>query len=200
MSPPEKSEVLAAVRDLFALWDAAQARDRATWPSVFSCPAKCSKCCERSPAIPVSPGEALVLAEAVRALPEPLQARVRERVHELASRVETDRVNAPTATYDPDGPLRPGLEGACPLLEDNLCTVYESRPILCRAYGYAAETGGVYFGCEILVETLKTVDAVHLPDYEAALRAVPFLKVFDTQGRVLPDHGMLSELVDRLLQ
>jgi Fe-S-cluster containining protein len=187
------------IQELFSLWDAAQSRDRATWPGVFRCPTGCAICCERSPAIPISPGEALRIAEAIRALPEPLQGRVRERVHELAARVETDRIDAPTSSYDPEGPTRPGLEGACPLLEDHRCTVYESRPILCRAYGYAAESGGVYFGCEILGDILKDLDTVHLPDYEAALRAVPDFKILDARGRVLPERGMLAELVDRLL-
>lgn len=182
-----------------SLWDEAQERDSKSWPSAFRCPDGCAKCCERSPALPVSPGEALVLAEAVTTLPSPLRERVIARVRELAARVESDRVAAPTATYDPEGPLRPGLEGACPLLEDNRCTVYDARPVICRAYGFAAEKGGVYYGCEILVEILSEAGVVDLPDYEAALRSVPTHKVLDKHGTVLPDRGMLAELVDRLL-
>ena len=35
----------------------------------------------------------------------------------------------------------------CPFLKNNKCTVYESRPFMCRAYGYSTVDGSSFKGC-----------------------------------------------------
>lgn len=74
----------------------------------LNCQKGCDACCLHLSLFPV---EAAVLAEAIRALPVSLQTMLRAR-----------------ATMASD-------EGACPLLEEHLCLVYEARPLICRTHG-----------------------------------------------------------------
>jgi len=78
------------------------------FPGEIACRRGCSTCCRHLSLFPV---EALFLREALDALP----ASVRE-----ALRVE--------------GP--PGSSDRCPFLVDDLCLVYDSRPLICRTHGY----------------------------------------------------------------
>lgn len=95
------------------------------YKSHLQCGAGCSGCCHHH--LSVFAVEAAVLTEAIQALPEDQQARIRQQA--------TD-VNEKEAC---------GERVACPLLVDNLCSVYESRPLICRTQGlpllYEADDG-----------------------------------------------------------
>lgn len=76
--------------------------------SEISCRAGCDACCRHLSVFAI---EAAALKEALDALPE--------------TEAELIRRKAGTATP----------EGACPLLHDGLCLLYEARPIICRTHG-----------------------------------------------------------------
>jgi len=77
------------------------------YASEIACKAGCSRCCLH---ISLSPIEAAVVAEALAALPRETQTL-------LAGRSQS-----------PD-------DGPCPLLVDDLCVIYQSRPLICRTHG-----------------------------------------------------------------
>jgi uncharacterized protein len=74
----------------------------------LACRAGCDGCCRHISLFWV---EAVALAAALHELPA----------------AEATRIRALAAGASPDGP--------CPLLENGLCLLYESRPIICRTHG-----------------------------------------------------------------
>ena len=81
----------------------------------LQCGAGCSGCCHHH--LSVFAVEAAVLTEAMQALSEDKQDRIRQQANEVQAREAK------------------GKAVACPLLVDNLCSVYESRPLICRTQG-----------------------------------------------------------------
>lgn len=81
------------------------------------CRAGCSSCCQHLSLFPV---ETANLIKAVRKLPDEIKAILSGRSHWPES-------------------------GPCPLLLDDCCTVYDSRPVICRTHGLPllAEVDGV---------------------------------------------------------
>ncbi|MBY0449176.1 MAG: YkgJ family cysteine cluster protein [Cyanobacteria bacterium] len=92
------------------------------YKSQMQCKRGCFSCCENN--FHISLIEAHVLREAVAGLP----ADTREQI----------RVNI----QDPNAPL-------CPLLVDGACSIYESRPILCRIFGFPVSDGQSIATCEL---------------------------------------------------
>jgi hypothetical protein len=86
--------------------DAFFERSRAAYPKSFACREGCSLCCRLH--LTLFPIEAARVGEALKSLPVEMQDRVR---------AQADRADA------------------CPLLVDDRCSVYESRPMICRSHG-----------------------------------------------------------------
>ena len=78
----------------------------------MTCTAGCSGCCQENRTL--SPVEMADVLVAVETLSSGEQNRVMERAGQQ---------------------LQQGEEGPCVLLEDDLCVIYESRPMLCRTHG-----------------------------------------------------------------
>jgi hypothetical protein len=87
----------------------------------IACRAGCSFCC-RSLRIEVSAPEALGVAEAINAMPEPQRAATLARVRDAE-----DRTRGMTTAQ------RVQARVPCPLLQDDRCSVYDARPLSCRA-------------------------------------------------------------------
>jgi hypothetical protein len=87
----------------------------------IACRAGCSFCC-RSPLIEVSAPEVLGVAEAIKAMPELQRAETIARV-----RAADDRTRNRTIAQ------RAQVRIACPLLQNDRCSVYDARPLSCRA-------------------------------------------------------------------
>ena len=81
----------------------------------LQCGAGCSGCCHHH--LSIFPVEAVVLTEAIHTLPETTQKRIQQQAIEVIAREAK------------------GESVACPLLVDNLCSVYVSRPLICRTQG-----------------------------------------------------------------
>jgi Fe-S-cluster containining protein len=140
--PARLDQVLPLLRAIDnAVIDLAVRKAEAAGETV-SCRRGCSTCCRAQP-VPVTPPEAYALARLVEALPEPRRAQVRER---FADRVRRFREAGLEQTYlRRDPPLnkdeavaaakdyfRLGL--VCPFLEDDACSIYPDRPLVCRQY------------------------------------------------------------------
>lgn len=114
----------------------------------ISCKAGCGACC-RQP-VPVSEGEIYQLAELVDSMPEPRRAEIKARFAIGTARLEKigwfDQIqqrvdNASTEPRDvaakklADLALQYFYEGvACPFLENESCSIHQSRPLACREY------------------------------------------------------------------
>jgi len=81
----------------------------------LNCRAGCAGCCHHH--LSVFAVEAEETRAAIEALPIPIRSRVEERAREVIKR---EAQGAPVA---------------CPLLIDNRCSIYESRPLICRTQG-----------------------------------------------------------------
>jgi Fe-S-cluster containining protein len=188
------------IEELYAAWDKAMRECAAGWPDAYRCPEACAACCENSPAVPIAPAEAAVLARAVETLEPEQREIVKRRSAAIVGQME-----------DKDRPLvkdvaerslgeRSGLRGVCPLLVDGRCAVYEARPLICRAYGFTADENGFFMGCELLGEILKRNDVTLLPTWDAAFRLIPTVAVLDARGMELPPQGTLAEMLERILK
>lgn len=93
--------------------------------SQLACRAGCSSCCGHD--LSIFEAEAAAVRSALPALP----IHVRERVIHQARLVQARKVREEYV--------------ACPLLVDDLCAIYDARPIICRTQGlpllYTAEDG-----------------------------------------------------------
>jgi Fe-S-cluster containining protein len=105
-----------------------------------SCCKGCGACCRQL--VPISQLEARELAELVSELPEPRRSLVVARFEEARQRLAQagllERLEHPERFSDEE--LRPlGLEYfrlgiACPLLEEESCSIHPDRPLACREY------------------------------------------------------------------
>jgi Fe-S-cluster containining protein len=106
----------------------------------ISCRAGCGACCRQL--VPIAAVEAHRLRELVAALPEPRQTQVRARFADAERRFRDagmlDRLLEPAAIPAAEVyrfAIRYFQLGVpCPFLEDESCSVYPERPIVCREY------------------------------------------------------------------
>jgi uncharacterized protein len=100
---------------LVARVDALAARFSARYAKHLVCRAGCSGCCHHH--LSVFAVEAAAIRRAIEAMPAALRGRVEAQAR------ETDVREAR------------GEPVACPLLVDDRCAIYESRPLICRTQG-----------------------------------------------------------------
>ena len=105
-----------------------------------SCHDGCAACCRHL--VPLSVTEALALVAMIEAMPAERRTRVKDRFAVAAAALRAaglaDALLDPR-TVDADRQLELGVEYYrlyldCPFLENERCTVYEERPIVCREF------------------------------------------------------------------
>lgn len=99
---------LTNYRTLVARVDALCRKIETDFRSQIACRRGCDACCRHLSLFRV---EGVVLARALREMPEPAAARIRDRARHASA----------------DGP--------CPLLDNGVCQLYAARPIICRTHG-----------------------------------------------------------------
>src|SRR6185295_18897597 len=126
---------------LLAGIDAWQAEAQARYPGVIPCRSGCSACCHGP--FDISAADALLVRDAVRALPAELRFDLRRRAEAQIGamrRLEPDLV----APWDItllgeerfDELVEAFEEAPCPALDDlGACRIYERRPMICRLMG-----------------------------------------------------------------
>lgn len=113
-----------------------------------SCKPHCGACC-RQP-VPLSEIEVYQIAELVETMPEPRRSEIKERFRSAAEHFRSigwfDRMLEQDLNHMKDKPIKLErsmievvleyfAEGiACPFLEDESCSIYPNRPIVCREY------------------------------------------------------------------
>jgi hypothetical protein len=107
--------VSEAYRNLIGLVDALASRLSSRYAAHLACRAGCSGCCRHH--LSVFAVEAAALRQAIEALPGDLQQRIRAQARETDAREAI------------------GEPAACPLLVDERCAIYASRPLICRTQG-----------------------------------------------------------------
>jgi len=177
-----------------AEWEKAAARTR---PGDLLCREGCFGCCLGS--FEISLPEALVLRDAVSALPESRRTRVQERAAQLVARGNASFPGDPAAgVLDPgrsdeqDSAYFDALEHvACPLLElpSGRCAVYASRPVTCRTFGLAwrEERAVVHPACP-----LNLADATPARALETAVNVVPLLAGDQARAELARAGGLPS--------
>lgn len=114
----------------------------------ISCKAGCGACC-RQPLL-ISEAEAFELAELVESFPEPRRSTLKKRFEEGLRHFEKLRWFERFDQMSRDAAAGPSEEiskrfvailseyiaekVACPFLEDESCSIYDSRPLVCREY------------------------------------------------------------------
>ncbi|HJQ56948.1 MAG TPA: YkgJ family cysteine cluster protein [Vineibacter sp.] len=106
----------------------------------ISCRMGCASCCRQF--VVISTPEARRIAAVVDAMPEPRRSEVRRRFADVDQRIAAWS----TTVGKHAGPTNDGARArhlarsyfsqniACPMLENEACSIYEDRPLVCREY------------------------------------------------------------------
>jgi Fe-S-cluster containining protein len=113
-----------------------------------ACRKGCTHCCRQL--VPVAPLEAKRLADVVEGMPKKRRTLVRERFLRAIERLEREglvdakapagrsalqsREASAAAAWDDVSRRYYELRLDCPFLEDDLCSIYDERPLACREY------------------------------------------------------------------
>jgi Fe-S-cluster containining protein len=189
-------DAAAVLADLHAVYDELANRGetyRADPGNPHLCRAGCSHCCRSGAVFAVTLAEAVDWRLGIERLPPDALAAVSRAAEALLA--EQRRAFA-----EVDGPAdRPGERDEalfssrvsrfasrhppCPLLADDLCSVYSTRPLLCRAYGFPVDAYAVRSDAALVFRSLCVLYEGHaLCDYVRAedLKA----RVFDLSRRL----------------
>jgi Fe-S-cluster containining protein len=138
--PTALRDLLPIARRLGGASVSAAAEDAAAAGRPVSCKAGCGACCRQM--VPLSLPEAYLIRDLVEQLPEPRRAAVRarfaaarQRLHEagLLADLEAPPAFGPGEKI-PHGEAYFALGMPCPFLEEESCSIYDERPLICREY------------------------------------------------------------------
>jgi Fe-S-cluster containining protein len=173
--PSDIDKFLVPYRNLLATIDRLLERIRRRYSAHIACTKGCPCGCRNLSIFPV---EALYLAIALRELPAQAAARIQERA-------------AAASFWD------------CPLLEDQACSLYPFRPIICRTHGFPLQT--VYNGrpaighCRHNFKNMSSIPAdaiIDLDSINAQLRAINTTAVTEmAPDQQLPDRLSIANAV-----
>lgn len=168
-----QQQILKNYLDLIRQLDAFCGKIGERFTDKIACRAGCSGCCRHISLFPV---EAFALASALKELPTKTSGHIRSKAR-VAS---------------PDGP--------CPLLGENLCLLYDARPVICRTHGMPlllsgeAGTRGIDF-CPLNfqgVDKLPGDAVIDLDRVNETLAAINALFVKEWEYEMKPLSGRLS--------
>jgi Fe-S-cluster containining protein len=185
-------DLWSTARDISEELTRASLEQAAAKGKTISCKAGCGACCRQL--VPISGLEATALLDVVAKMPKDRQTRVRTRFAAAVQAMEDagllDRdtpkgrgelrshETEPKAQWDDISRRYWSLRIACPFLEDESCSIYADRPMICREYHVT--TPVAY--CETLDGRTRAIDwPVRMSEVLAT-----------TAGRVagLPQHGI----------
>lgn len=106
----------------------------------ISCKKGCSACCRQ--AVPIAEAEAFALAELVENMNEPKRSRIKkrfaqacERLHEMNWFERMENFAELTPKKREKLVMEHFYENIeCPFLENDMCSIHEQRPLICREY------------------------------------------------------------------
>lgn len=182
--------VTNSYRQLIEQVDEVTAKLSARYAEHLVCRAGCSGCCHHH--LSIFAVEAEAVREAIALLPENVRAIIERQAHEVIKREAK------------------GEPVACPLLVENRCSIYESRPLICRTQGLPllleAEDGGqeVDF-CPLnfaAPEALDDLDEDHLVPLEDLNLKLAIVNLQHCRENGIDDNasGKRQRMADILLQ
>jgi Fe-S-cluster containining protein len=162
-------------------------RYRADGRNPLLCRAGCSHCCRSGAVFAVTLAEAVQWSIAIEALPSPLRMRARQDATGLLERQRQvfaeDDGHSDTpgrrdeAVFSARVSRLNMTSPACPLLVDDLCSVYHDRPLLCRAYGFPVDAYAVQSDSTIVFRSLCVL-------YEG-MQLFDYIRAKDLKGRLI---------------
>lgn len=173
------NEVLAELRSLYDAFQRRSDSFKSNRSNPHLCRAGCSHCCRSGAVFAVTLAETVFWCRSIEALSQTQREACREKAKQL---LEQQHCVFPQI----DGPTDiPGLRDealfsarvsklnatgpACPLLIDDLCSVYDGRPMLCRAYGFPVDAYSVQSDSVFVFRSLcQLYDGMELSDYVRA--------------------------------
>ena len=176
------SDFRSALDELGSVYEQFSARGdsyKADGRNPHLCRAGCSHCCKSGAVFAVTLAEAVRWSMAIEALPASLRGRVRqqgagllERQQQVFAEDEGDR-DTPGCRDETLFSARVSrlnqASPACPLLVEELCSVYDDRPLLCRAYGLPVDAYAVQSDSAIVFRSLCVLyEGMQLSDYVRA--------------------------------
>ncbi len=170
---------LADLSALMAEFDQRGADFRRTGDNPHLCRAGCSHCCRSGAVFAVTLVEAVAWADAGAGLEEPFSTTVRQRAADLVhlqhavfadGRQPVDHPGQrDEASFSRRVSALNQAHPACPMLSDDLCSIYAQRPLLCRAYGFPVDAFSVESGNAIIFRSLcHLYEGMRLTDYVRA--------------------------------
>lgn len=171
--------ILAELRAVYHLFRERGDAFKADGRNPHLCRAGCSHCCKSGAVFAVTLAEAVQWSLAIEAMPAAPRRSSRRQATGLLEqqRQVFAEVGGP---MDVPGERDEALFSArvsklnatgptCPLLVDDLCSVYEDRPMLCRAYGFPVDAYSVQGGNSIVFRSLCVLyEGMQLTDYVRA--------------------------------
>jgi len=106
----------------------------------ISCRKGCAACCRQY--VPISPAEARLMVELVEEMPEPGRSIIKQRFEAAVERFKESEVMETAMDYNRLSEAKRmkmvkdyfQLGIACPFLENESCSIYADRPLICREY------------------------------------------------------------------
>jgi len=145
----EVEQVMDRYRKLISDLDARCAELRSKYKPTFPCGVECCLCCLNTSTLFISAVETLYLREGVERLPKEIQNAIFEQARRASRKLlEMGHPAEKVTRKEAIGLLRGRSEGICPFLIGGVCTCYEHRPIICRAWGYPMSSGDEVVFCE----------------------------------------------------
>jgi Fe-S-cluster containining protein len=129
---------------------------------IVSCKAGCGACCRQL--VPLTIFEAEALATWIRTLPEARQQELAERFHQALLKISAagliDRMVDETWFLDSETASELSLDYlyarvACPFLENEACSIYAIRPLVCREYLVTSTPEHCYDPATLQVEPVE---------------------------------------------
>jgi Fe-S-cluster containining protein len=138
--PTPSAALLPLVRGIADAAVVAACEDANALGTPVSCRAGCAFCCRHL--VPVTAVEARRIRELIEEMPEPQRSAIRARFASARIRLEEEGLLAdlhnPSAWNEATPPPRTDdyfhLGIPCPFLEDEACSIYPERPLVCREY------------------------------------------------------------------
>ena len=130
----------------------------------LQCGKGCSSCCYQL--FNISLLEAAAISRYIKSLPAEAQRRLRDRAiaYQPARRELLATRAAETGLVQIEGKLPvAGLRLACPALEDDACSIYSARPLICRKFGmpiYSPKVPDRLGACELNFDEGEAVEDV----------------------------------------
>lgn len=129
----------------------------------IQCKAGCSGCCING--FKVRYNEALIAFEGLMNQPTEVIARVLQQLKSPEPLTHPISIDSDKQEYS-DKAVNSAQKSskACPLLLDNQCSIYASRPALCRAFGVTVQLDDTVATCELNFQNYPKDGTIHVLD------------------------------------